>query len=262
MLTGLGYAFTEGRESGLIGQVAKRLLKTALSMSHMTVFHNSDDLAFMRQVGVVGATTPVGLVNGSGVDLEHYAAAPLPVGPLSFLLIARLLKDKGIGEYVEAARRVKAKFPDARFRLAGPIDPNPAAYKLPDVEAWVKEGIIDYLGPLSDVRPALAQCHVYVLPSYREGTPRTVLEAMATGRPVITTDAPGCRQTVVEEENGFLVPVKDVEQLAKRMTHFIQNADALTVFGAKSRDMALGKFEAKAVARNTADLILGTGHAG
>jgi glycosyltransferase involved in cell wall biosynthesis len=257
MLTGLGYAFTEGRESGLVGQVAKRLLKTALSFSDITIFHNPDDLAFMRSKGVVMPATPVGLVNGSGVDLEHYAPAPMPDGPPTFLLIARLLRDKGIGEYVAAARRVKATFPDAKFRLAGPIDPNPSAFKKEDVDAWVGDGTIEYLGPLADVRPALAACHVYVLPSYREGTPRTVLEAMAIGRPIITTDAPGCRQTVTEGENGFLVPVKDDQLLAGRMRFFIENRNAIDAFANRSRENVLQKFEAKAVARNTADFILG-----
>lgn len=258
MLTGLGYAFTEGREKSLVGKVARRLLRTAVDLSHVTIFHNSDDLEFMRDLGVIGVHTKVGLVNGSGVDLAHFSPARMPEGPPVFLLIARLLRDKGIVEYVEAARQVKAVHPNAIFRLAGPLDPNPAALKPADVQAWVNDGVIEYLGPLLDVRPALADCHVYVLPSYREGTPRTVLEAMATGRPIITTDAPGCRQTVADGWNGFLVPVRDSKTLADRMRHFVEQPQDLLLFGENSRLRVLEKFEAGAVAHETADLILGT----
>src|SRR5690606_24295267 len=116
-----------------------------------------------------------------------------------------LLGDKGIREYAEAAKQIKSRHPDAVFQLVGWIDENPDAITQVELETWISSGAIDYLGKLDDVRPAIQGCSVYVLPSYREGTPRTVLEAMAVGRPIITTDAPGCRETVVEGENGFLV---------------------------------------------------------
>ena len=259
MLTGLGYAFTDGRERSLVGRIAKTLLRSAVSLSHMTIFQNHDDLEFMRGSGVVSEAAPTGLVDGSGVDLEQYAAAPLPEGPPTFLLIARLLRDKGISEYVEAARIVKTAFPSARFRLAGPFDPNPAAISKAEVEAWEREGVVEYLGPLADVRPALGACHVYVLPSYREGTPRTVLEAMATGRAIITTDAPGCRQTVVDGDNGFLVPVQDPRAIADRMLRYCAAPELIEKCANSSRKIVSAKFEAREVARKTADLILGSG---
>lgn len=256
MLTGLGYAFTEGRENSVVGRIAKALLKTALSNSHQTIFQNPDDLKFMRSIRVLEPDANVGLVNGSGVDLAYYSAKPLPDGPIVFLMIARLLRDKGVVEYVEAARLMKARHPSARFLLAGPIDPNPAAIKSTEVEAWVRDGIIEYLGTLHDVRPALAQCHVYVLPSYREGTPRTVLEAMAIGRPIITTDAPGCRETVIQGKNGFLVPIRDAHAISACMEQFVTHPELVLELSRESIEIVRDKFEASSIARATASLIL------
>jgi len=147
------------------------------------------------------------LINGSGVDTEYYKPEPFPEN-ISFLLIARLLKDKGIREYAEAAKIIKQKYPNIFFRLVGWIENNPASISKKELDLWVKQGIIEYTGKLSDVRPAIAESSVYVLPSYREGTPRTVLEAMAMGRPIITTDAPRCRETVQRGKNGFSCPCK------------------------------------------------------
>jgi glycosyltransferase involved in cell wall biosynthesis len=146
-------------------------------------------------------------------------------------------------EYVEAARVLKARHPEVRFELLGPLDPNPAAISLSQVEAWEREGAIRYLGEASDVRPAIAACSVYVLPSYREGTPRTVLEAMAMGRPVVTTDAPGCRETVRDGVNGFLVPVKDARALAGAMERFILEPGLIAEMGARSLERAREKYD-------------------
>ena len=132
-----------------------------------------------------------------------------------------MLADKGIREYVEAARQLKQCYPYARFQLAGYLDPNPMSIRATELQSWQSEGVIEYLGKLDDVRPAYAAAQIYVLPSYREGTPRTVLEAMGIGRPVITTDAPGCRETVVDGENGFLVPPMNVDALKNAMERFI-----------------------------------------
>src|SRR5690606_35936907 len=140
------------------------------------------------------------------VNLERFPVAPLPEGPPVFLVVARLLEDKGVAEFVEAATQLKGLYPEARFQVLGPHDPNlPHAVPAKVVAAWRRNPAVQLLGHQADVRPFLARAHVYVLPSYREGTPRSVLEAMSTGRPVVTTDAPGCRETVVEGENGFLV---------------------------------------------------------
>ncbi|HST45414.1 MAG TPA: glycosyltransferase, partial [Luteimonas sp.] len=172
-----------------------------------------------------------------------FKVAPLPEGPPVFLLIARLLGDKGVREYVEAARIVRAEVPGVRLQIVGWIDSNPDAITRRELDGWIAEGCIEYLGRLSDVRPAIAASSVYVLPSYREGTPRTVLEAMAMGRPIITTDAPGCRQTVIEGDNGFLVPVKSATTLAQAMRRFIDQPELVARMGERSRVLAKEKYD-------------------
>lgn len=160
-----------------------------------------------------------------------------------FLLIARLLGDKGIREYVQAAKLVKQQYPEAQFDLVGGLDTNPTSISQAELDQWIAAGTINFLGRLSDVRPAIAACSVYVLPSYREGTPRTVLEAMAMGRAVITTDAPGCRETVVNGDNGFLVPVKDADALAQAMLRFIEQPGLIAQMGQRSRSIAEEKYD-------------------
>lgn len=154
-----------------------------------------------------------------------------------------MIKDKGIYEYIRAATILKKRYPWAKFRLLGPFDTNPTAISETQIKAWHNSGVIEYLGETKDVRPFLADTSVYVLPSYREGTPRTVLEAMAMGRPIITTDAPGCRETVIEGENGFLVPIKDEQALAKVMERFIQEPELIGKMGKRSREIAEEKFD-------------------
>jgi glycosyltransferase involved in cell wall biosynthesis len=181
----------------------------------------------------------------------------MPEGPTTFLMIARLLRDKGVYEYVEAARQVKRAQPEARFVLVGPFDPNPAAVKPAEVEAWVREGVIEYGGAVDDVRPHIAACHVFVLPSYYgEGVPRSTLEAMAMGRPVITTDSPGCRETVVHGSNGVLVRARASDDLARAMGGAIQERQHLERYGEASHQRAVRLFSARNVASATLQLLL------
>lgn len=257
MFSGLGYAFTEGRDTSAVGEVAKLLLKGSLAFSDMTIFQNAEDQKTFFDAGLLPGMHRTSVVNGSGVDLDHYAPAPMTPGPLVFLMIARLLRDKGVLEYVEAARIARRTKPDARFLLAGPLDPNPAGVRQSDVDAWIKEGVIEYLGELSDVRPALARSHVFVLPSYREGTPRAVLEAMALGRAIVTTDVPGCRETVRHGDNGLLVKVKSAQSLADGMLEIANDRRRVEAMGAASLKYVRERYEARAVARDTADRILG-----
>lgn len=227
LITGLGYAFTgeaKGKR-GLIRTVARSLYRVALSRSHGIFFQNPDDAALFSELGLLPAGIPVTIVDGSGVDLRHYLPQPLPELPMHFLLIARLLGDKGIREYAAAAAKIRKRYPEVQFHLVGGADPNPDAIHPDELRAWQTDGTIVYHGEQTDVRPFLANCHVYVLPSYREGTPRTVLEAMATGRPIITTDAPGCRETVVHGSNGLLVPPGKIEPLVEAMRTFIENPE-------------------------------------
>jgi glycosyltransferase involved in cell wall biosynthesis len=255
MVTGLGYVFTEdGRAScrrRLLQRVSGTLYRRALAGGKAVFVFNPDDGRELRQRGLLPrGPRLVHLAGGSGVDTRHYAAAPLPPGPPVFLLIARLLRDKGLLEYVEAARRLKARHPEARVQLLGPLDPNPTGIGRAEIEAWQREGAIEYLGETGDVRPYLAACGAYVLPSYREGLPRSVLEAMATGRAIVTTDAPGCRETVVPGENGLIVPVRDPAALAAAMERLLVEPGLAERMGRRSRQMALERFDVHVVNRN------------
>jgi glycosyltransferase involved in cell wall biosynthesis len=144
---------------------------------------------------------------------------------------------------VKAAQILKKRYPDVNFKLIGPLDSNPSAVKLKELEYWIKEGYVEYLGEVSDVRPYIAGCSVYVLPSYREGMPRTILEAMAMGRPIITTDVPGCRETVDDGFNGFKVKVKDVSSLVEAMEKFILNPSLVKTMGERSRQIAEERYD-------------------
>lgn len=234
LITGLGYTFMCGSAyQKLLNSIVSRLYQFALFQTQNVFFQNPDDQALFKKKSLVGDSTEQLVVNGSGVNLTHYAPSPLPVDP-TFLLIARLIKEKGIYEYIEAARMIKKEYPGIRFYLVGWIDDAPSAILSSELSAWRREGLIEFLGRLEDVRPAITKCSIYVLPSYREGTPRTVLEAMAMGRAIITTDAPGCRQTVKPGCNGFLVPVRDVDALVKAMRYFIKHPEKIMVMGEQS----------------------------
>lgn len=244
LVTGLGYAFT-GTASGkraLLRRLIQHLYRFALKRTHRVFFQNPDDEALFREFRLLPDTVPSSVVSGSGVDVAEYSVAPLPDKPC-FLLIARLLGDKGVREYAQAAQLVKAVYPEAVFRLVGWIDDNPDAITQWELDQWVDSGLLEFLGRLDDVRPAISDCSVYVLPSYREGTPRTVLEAMAMGRAVITTDAPGCRETVVDGDNGFLVPVKDVDALAEAMIKIVETPGLAARMGERSRRIAEAKYD-------------------
>lgn len=250
LITGLGYAFQGGEEPArsrqLLRGLVQKLYAVALRGSRKTFFQNPDDLALFHSRGLLRPSSPAVVVNGSGVDLANFVVSE-PYKPVSFLLIARLLGDKGVREYAEAARLIRKEYPHVIFNLVGWIDENPDAIRQDELDAWVSEGVVSYWGRLSDVRPAIEYSSVYVLPSYREGTPRTVLEAMAMGRPIITTDAPGCRETVVDGLNGFLVEVKNVTMLADAMRHFIVYPENLERMGKASRKLAEEKYDVHAV---------------
>jgi glycosyltransferase involved in cell wall biosynthesis len=239
LVTGLGYAFTgeASGKRGLLRKLIQKLYRFGLSKGHKVFFQNPDDQALFRQLDLLPVDIPSCVVNGSGVDVADYSVAPLRDEP-SFLLIARLLGDKGVREYANAARKVKLQHPQVSFKLVGWIDDNPDAIGQHELDEWVNSGTLEFLGKLTDVRPAIAGSNVYVLPSYREGTPRTVLEAMAMGRPVITTDAPGCRETVVDGDNGFLVSVQSVDELVSAIIRFIEEPELTARMGQRSRQIA------------------------
>lgn len=242
LVTGLGYAFQPGGcIKSILNIVVKILYKTALKGAQGVIFQNTDNMQEFIEQGIV-PKSKCHVVNGSGVDLSHFKREPLPQVP-RFLLIARLLVGKGVREYAEAAKIVKQRYPDAEFHLVGPEDPSPDGIKVGEIESWLKDGSVVYHGPSVDVRPFLQQASVFVLPSYHEGMPRTVLEAMAMGRPVLTTDVPGCRQTVINGENGWLVEKANVEQLVERMFWFVEHPEDWAAMGDKGHQMAIDKFD-------------------
>lgn len=252
LITGVGFAFTDGGgpRRRLVRRVAALLYRAALRRSHVTIFQNRDDEALFRDFGLVPEDAQVAVVDGSGVDLDHFAPRPLPRAP-SFLMIARLLRDKGIHEYAEAAMRLKREHPDVAVGLVGHLFPSPNSISQRELDALAARGLHCY-GKLEDVRPAIADHSVYVLPSYREGTPRSVLEAMAMGRPVITTDVPGCRETVADGVNGFLVPARDAQAIYEAMKRFVDRPELIEKMGAESRRIAERRYDARKV---SADML-------
>lgn len=248
MVTGLGYVFTgQTIKQQILRKLVSFLYQHAIKGNQKVYFQNPDDLALFHAVGILPDAQKAVLINGSGVGTTKFPYVKPKLESISFLLIARLLWDKGIGEFVEAARLIKQRYPSVSFKIVGPYDSNPKAIKPSDVMKWEFEKVIEYVGKTDDVRPYIADASVYVLPSYREGTPRSVLEAMSMGRPIITTDAPGCRETVIDGSNGFLVPIKDSKALAAAMERFILNPELISQMGEKSREMAVEKYDVRKV---------------
>lgn len=243
MITGLGFAFITG--DGIarrVAQVAARILyRVATGFNAVVIFQNPDDLADFTSAGCLGDPAKARLVNGSGIDVVHFKAEPMPGEPV-FLMISRYLKTKGLREYAQAAAVLKVRHPDWRFRLVGFPDGGPDGVSEAELDCWASGGL-ELLGEQRDVRQALSDASIYVLPSYREGTPRSVLEAMAMGRPVITTDAPGCRETVRDGHNGLLVAVGDVDDLVRAMEKLGLDRSMRERMGAAGRAVAEEKYE-------------------
>ncbi len=246
LITGLGYSFQGGLQRSLLQALIQGLYGLSLSKAQLVFFQNPDDMALFQNRGILKRHTRVCVVNGTGVDLASFAVRPLPLaalaGEVQFLFIGRFLGDKGVREYAQAANILKQRYPKVKCALVGWIDSNPNAISQTELDSWNADGRIELWGRMADVRPAIEACSVYVLPSYREGTPRTVLEAMAMGRAIITTDAPGCRETVIDGDNGFLVPVKSVDALVEAMTRFILEPTLAACMGQRGRQVAEDKF--------------------
>ena len=244
MVTGLGLAFTQaGGSRPWLSTVIEGLYRIALRRCDSVIFQNPDDRKVFTDRHLIADSGRSFVVNGSGVDLTEFQPTKLPDAP-TFLLVARLLRDKGIREYCQAAAIIKRHRPDVSFRLVGWFDPgNPRAISPAELESWCAGGIVQYRGAVEDVRPEIAQCRVYVLPSYREGTPRTILEAMAMGRPIISTDVPGCRETVRQGWNGYLVPPCNSAALAGAIEALLVDRNLAENMGVNSRRLAESKYD-------------------
>jgi len=247
LVTGLGYVFSSESGQGrlaMIRALATRLYRLAFSGVDRIFVYNSADAEDLQSGRMVPARSAMVMVPGSGVDLSQFKPQSVPPGGPVFLLVARLLREKGVGEFIDAARRLRSRYPHIRCQILGPLDPSPLAISREDLDRWGREGVVEYLGETSDVRPYLKACSVFVLPSYyREGIPRSILEAMAVGRAVITADTAGCRETVSDGWNGFIVPSRNVEGLAQAMECFIAEPGLAALMGQRSLDIARERYE-------------------
>ncbi len=244
IISGLGYAFTSnGIKARAVGILVRWLYTLSLRFNKTVFFQNPDNRRKFLESGIVNSSDRTVLVNGSGVDLSYYQPSSFPT-MITFLLMARLIKEKGVYEYVEAARILKQRYPTVKCLLAGYIDTNPSAISKATLKNWIDSGCIEYLGYLTDVRPAIDVSSVYVLPSYYpEGVPHSILEAMAMGRPIITTDTPGCRETVQHGRNGLIVSEKNVSALVNSMEYFISKPESIHSMGIQSLQIVCDKFD-------------------
>ncbi|MBQ3196328.1 MAG: glycosyltransferase family 4 protein [Clostridia bacterium] len=242
MIAGLGYTFTSKTlKAKVLHKIVRFLYKRGLKKADGVFFQNPDDMAEFVDTKLVKSEKCT-LVNGSGVNMARYTPSPYPE-TITFFMIARIMYCKGALEYLQAAEAVKKAHPNVRFMLLGAIENIQDSVPKELVEDYVNRGVIEYFGETADVRPYFDQCSVYVLPSYREGTPRTVLEAMSMARPVITSNAPGCRETVNDGVNGYLVPVKDPKALEEAMLKFVNDPKLVEIMGKESFALCSEKFE-------------------
>ncbi|MDN7126936.1 glycosyltransferase family 4 protein [Pseudidiomarina sp. 1APR75-33.1] len=256
LITGLGYSFS-GKHGlrKLLNKIVVKLYRLALKSADKVIFQNRDDLEYFSNSNIVDAAKCF-VVPGSGVPSDRFAFTQLPQKGFRFLMIARLLDEKGVRYYVQAAKKVLERYPHVEFELLGGFDISPSAITQREVQEWVESGIVNYHGEKLDVREYLRCCHVFVLPShYREGLPRTILEAMSIGRPVITTDNVGCREAVHNNINGILVPIKDSEALAVAMIYLIENKEVLIKMSDAGRRLVDFKYDVGLVNKEMIRLI-------
>jgi glycosyltransferase involved in cell wall biosynthesis len=262
MLEGLGYTFTDqpeglSKKTQLIKKIQIFLYKIALPQLDQLIFLNPDDPKDLLEQHAI-QVKKVEVLGGIGLNLKNYPYQPLNSihFPIKFLFIGRLLKEKGIYEFVQAAKLVKKIYPDTQFTVLGAIDHhNLGALQQTELDTLISSNIIQYPGHVNNVKDWIANSHVFVLPSYREGVPRSTQEAMAIGRAVITTDVPGCRETLVDGKNGFLVEKWNPEALAEKMIYFIEHPEQIRVMGAESYNIAVEKFDAEKVNQRLMNIL-------
>lgn len=237
LIAGVGSVFLgDSPKQKLIRSILVAEYKLGMRQAPRIFFQNRDDLKVFTDHRILPERKAV-MLHGSGVNVEKFTPTPLPERP-GFLCISRLIRDKGVVEYLEAARELHALRPEAQCVLVGPFDTNPSAIRPEELQSYIDDGSVTYVGEQKDVQPYLRECTCYVLPSYHEGTPKTVLEAMACGRPTITTDAPGCRETVTDGVNGYLVPVKDVDAIVRAMEKILDDPEKNTEMARAARRIA------------------------
>ena len=254
-VAGLGWLFiSKSRVARLVSPLIRRVLVWLLSSSRCRVIvQNPDDTALLAEAGVPEARLRI--VRGVGVDAVLFSPAPEPPAPICVVLAARILWDKGVGEFIEAARYLKQADVEARFILVGAPDlDNPAAVPKAMLNEWQKESVVECWGHRDDMITVFHAAHVVCLPSYREGLPKVLLEAAACGRPIVTTDVPGCRDVVRHGDNGLLVPVRNAKALADALKRLIKNPELRGQMGKRSREIALAEFSSEHVIAQTLEI--------
>ena len=259
VVSGAGTLFDEKRRNFknlVMKKLVQNLYKIGLKKAEKVIFQNKDDISEFKSLGILQSELKTTRIYGSGVSLEEFTPKAIPKDP-SFLMLSRLLNNKGVKEYLEAAAIVKKKYPNAIFKLAGFHERfHPSAINHELLNFHIKKGHIKFLGHIHNVKEELSLCRFYVLPSYREGTPRSVLEAMATKRAIITTDVPGCRETVIDGFNGYLVQPRDSKGLASAMIKLIEQTDDETkMMALNSYKLAKDLYDVKKVNQSIIKII-------
>jgi len=255
-ISGLGYLFiAQGWKSFIKRKILLWGYHALLNHKKVYIlFQNPDDKVLFSQHKIIHPKHEF-IIKGSGVDLKKFNSTPIPTGKIKVILVARMLWDKGIGEFVNAATMLHKQGVVAEFILVGSVDSgNPKSISTKQLKQWHSDGVINWLGEQSNIAQLLVESHIVVLPSYREGLPKSLIEAAAAGRAIVTTDAPGCREVVQEGENGFLVPVRDEKELAIAIKKLIDNPDLLITMGKKSRLIAEQEFSIDQVVSKTLDI--------
>ena len=249
LIEGLGYVFSDDDKSltwrrSALRWVVTQLYKFTLGLNHKVFFLNKENILHFVNEGIVVANKVI-RIDGIGLDLDYFTPVPPVLQPVTFIMISRMLREKGVYDFVDAARKVQKRNPDVRFLMVGYCDKNPSSVTEEELRSWIAEGIIEWPGNwVDDIRDWIVQASVFVLPSYYpEGLPRSNLEALAMGRPIITTDWVGCRETVQEGVNGFLVPVRDPAAIAQAMMRFVESPDLIEKMGHEGRRIAEKRFD-------------------
>lgn len=255
MVTGLGRVYaSQSFKTKVVRRITKMLYKKAFKACKKVIFQNRDDIKEFVEQKYLSESKCV-QVNGSGVNMERFSKTAISESPV-FLMVSRIIREKGVMEYCEAARAVRVKHPEARFILLGGFDSSIGALKKEDIQSYIDDGSIEFPGEVKDPVSFYQQCSVFVLPSYyREGLPRTILEAMACGRAIITTDWPGCREPIDDGVNGFMIPVKDSGALAEKMTALVEDRDLLIRMAEAAYTTCQNKYEVGKVNESMRDTL-------
>lgn len=259
LITGLGFAFTGlTYKARTLQRLNEFLYKISIRKNKVIVFQNKDDYALFLDRNIITPKNKVAFVSGSGVNFNKYKFREntKTTPDIRFLFVARLIREKGINMFIEAAKTLKQEFPEAQFHVIGAPDRSPTAIKLKALKKLHKEGIIVYHGKQKNVPEHLYNSDVFVLPTYyREGIPRSILEALSVGLPIITTDTPGCRETIKKEENGILIPPQDLNALTQAMAFFLNQPEKIKSMGIASRAYAEERFNVDIINKDLIKLI-------